>query len=79
MEEIEINKLAIGEEAKIIGYEKGTEQYRGKLLAMGLIKGTIIKLKKVAPMGDPIEIEVKGYKLSIRKSEGKILKLRRIK
>lgn len=79
MEEVELNNLSIGEEAKITGYESGSEQYRAKLLAMGLIKGTVIKLKKIAPMGDPIEIEVKGYRLSIRKSEAKILKLRRVK
>jgi ferrous iron transport protein A len=45
---------------------------------MGLTKGTEIKVVKVGPLGDPIEIEIRGFKLSLRKKEAEILKLRRI-
>ncbi len=71
-----IRKMAIGDEAEIIGYEKGSSSYRGKLLSMGLTKGTKIKLLKVAPMGDPVELEVRGFKLSLRKAESEALILR---
>ena len=40
-----------------------------RLLDMGIIKNTAIKVMKVAPLGDPIDIKVKGYHLSLRKNE----------
>jgi len=40
-----------------------------RLLDMGIIKGTAIEVTKVAPLGDPIDIKVKGYHLSLRKEE----------
>ena len=44
-------------------------EYRGRLLEMGLIVGTPIKLVRFAPLGDPVEIKVRGYHLSLRKHE----------
>jgi ferrous iron transport protein A len=72
-----IKDLKTGEVAIITGYEKGPMEYRSKLLSMGLTKGTKIKLLKVAPLGDPVEIEVRGFNLSLRKDEAKELELRR--
>ncbi len=40
-----------------------------RLLDMGIIKGTVIEVTTVAPLGDPIEVKVKGYHLSLRKEE----------
>ncbi len=40
-----------------------------RLLEMGLTSGTNIRLVRVAPLGDPIELAVRGYRLSVRKSE----------
>lgn len=42
-----------------------------RMLDMGCVKGTVIEVIKVAPLGDPIEIKVKGYNLSLRKNEAK--------
>ncbi|MCG8573144.1 MAG: ferrous iron transport protein A [Spirochaetes bacterium] len=70
-----LNQLAIGEKAVIAGYEKKDQRYREKLLSMGLTKGTEITLVKYAPLGDPVEIEVRGFKLSLRKEEAEILTL----
>lgn len=42
---------------------------RRRIMDMGIIKGTLITVKKVAPLGDPIEITVRGYELSLRKSD----------
>jgi ferrous iron transport protein A len=70
-----LNELNIGDEAVITGYAKAGEQYRQKLLSMGLTKGTKIKLLKLAPLGDPVEILVRGFKLSLRKNEAEILLL----
>ena len=51
----------------------GEGELRCRLLDMGLIPRTIVRVQKVAPMGDPIEIHLRGYELTIRKEDaGKI-------
>jgi ferrous iron transport protein A len=75
---ISIGDINIGDEVEIIGYTSSDPKYRSRLLTMGLTRGTTIKLTKCAPMGDPVELEVRGYKLSLRKFEADILKLRSI-
>jgi DtxR family transcriptional regulator, Mn-dependent transcriptional regulator len=49
----------------------------GRLLEMGVTRGTPVKTVRVAPMGDPVEIEVRGYKLSLRKAEAKAILVKR--
>jgi len=65
--------IAVGEKGKIVGFEQGSLVYRQKLLAMGLIKGTEFTVARVAPMGDPVEIIVRDYSLSLRRDEAKTL------
>lgn len=45
---------------------------------MGLTRGTTIRLTKIAPMGDPVEIDVRDFSLSLRKDEARVLQLERI-
>lgn len=47
----------------------GEGELRCRLLDMGLIPKTEVEIKKVAPMGDPIELEIRGYSLTIRKED----------
>lgn len=61
--------LQIGERARITGFAPGAKLYRQKLLAMGLTPGVDIEVLRRAPLGDPIEIKVRGYSLSLRKKE----------
>jgi len=63
----------VGDSVVVLGYAEGDRAYRNKLLAMGLTKGIAVKVVKVAPLGDPIGIEVRGYELSLRKSEADVL------
>ena len=65
--------LAVGMRGRVTGFDKGSREYRRKILAMGLIKGTEFTVNRVAPMGDPIEIKVRGYNLSLRKDEAAVL------
>lgn len=65
--------LEVGMRGRVTGFDKGSGEYRKKILAMGLIKGTEFTVNRVAPMGDPIEIEVRGYNLSLRKDEAAAL------
>lgn len=74
-----INHLKCGEQARIVGFNaNGTKSYRAKLLAMGLTIGTPFTLCRIAPLGDPIEILVRGYALSLRKQEAAILQVERL-
>lgn len=49
----------------------GSGALRRRIIDMGITPGAIIVMKRVAPFGDPIEVNVRGYELSIRKSEAK--------
>ena len=68
-----------GDKATITAIGDGADDraYRAKLLAMGLLPGTSIQLIRKAPLGDPIEIEVRGYRLSLRKHEAALLQIQR--
>lgn len=73
-----IKDLQVGEEAKIKGFSQCDPHYRQKLLTMGLLPGSVIKLTCIAPLGDPFQVVVRGSVLSLRKSEASILKLEKI-
>lgn len=68
-----ITDLNVGEKAKITGFTKGNKLYRQKLLTMGLTPGTEFTLTRLAPMGDPVEINIRGFALTLRKEEASIL------
>ena len=53
----------------LVAKVSGDPELRRRLMAMGLLPGTAIRVDRVAPLGDPIEISVRGYKLLIRKAE----------
>lgn len=53
----------------------GSGSLRQRILDMGLTKGTQVTIRKVAPLGDPLEITVRGYELSLRKAEAERIEL----
>ena len=63
-----LNELGIGKTAKIVRLN-GEGAVKRRIMDMGLTKGTEVKVCKIAPLGDPIELTVRGYELSIRKDE----------
>ncbi|RLC71384.1 MAG: ferrous iron transport protein A [Chloroflexi bacterium] len=63
-----MNELEKGEKGRIVKIG-GKGSVHRRLLDMGLVSGTEIEMQRVAPLGDPIEIKVKGYNLSLRKEE----------
>lgn len=65
---VTLDELKIGKSA-VITAVGGEGALRLRLLDMGLIPGTEVKTVKTAPLGDPIEINVRGYSLTIRKSD----------
>ena len=58
----------IGETVTVLKF-MGEGRVKRRMMDMGITKGTSILLRKVAPLGDPIQINLRGYELSIRKSE----------
>ena len=70
-----LGALSVGQSGRIVGYEPGGRAYRGKLLSMGLTPGTSFTVTRQAPMGDPVDVEVRGYHLSLRKDEAAALKV----
>ena len=71
-----IDDLKIGQEGTIATVG-GEGALRLRFLDMGLIPGTRVQLRKVAPLGDPIQIQVRGYELTIRREDAKKIALRR--
>lgn len=67
-----LDKLAIGQSTKIIAVG-GEGSLRNRLIDMGLIPKTTVMLRKVAPMGDPIEIRLRGYELTLRKEDASVI------
>lgn len=76
---MDITEMKIGNKAEITGYNVTEAGYRAKLLALGLTRGATIQLIGIAPMGDPMRLKVRGFELSLRKSEAKFLKLESVK
>lgn len=68
-----LQDLAVGSVASVVGYEAAARPYRRKLLAMGLTKGTEFTIVRRAPLGDPVEIRLRGFSLSLRKHEANAL------
>lgn len=73
--EVKLATVPIGSKLRVIGYEPTARDYKRKLLAMGLTPGVDILVKRHAPLGDPTEIEVRGFALSLRKDEANALRV----
>ena len=69
-----LDKFAIGESGKVIAVN-GERKIKRRLYDMGITNGAEIYLRKKAPLGDPIEVTVRSYELSLRKSEASCVTL----
>jgi len=75
--EVKFHELSPGDRVRVTGFDDAAKAYTSRLLSMGVTPGVDIEFVKSAPMGDPVEIIVRGYSLSLRKAEAEIVKLRR--
>jgi ferrous iron transport protein A len=66
--ELKLSGLAIGASAVVRGYPKSGDAFL-RLREMGVLPGTTVTLVRTAPLGDPLEIKVRGYHLTLRRSE----------
>ena len=65
---MKLGEAAIGSTVKVVAID-GDGAYKRRIMDMGLTKGTSLYIRKVAPLGDPVEITVRGYELSLRKAD----------
>ena len=63
-----LKQVKIGGTAKVVKLH-GEGALKRRIMDMGITKGVEVKVRKVAPLGDPIEITVRGYELSLRKED----------
>lgn len=67
-----LKQAKVGETVKVIKLH-GEGAVRRRIMDMGLTKGVEVYIRKVAPLGDPIEVTVRGYELSIRKADADMI------
>ena len=64
----------IGETVKVVKLH-GEGAIKRRIMDMGITKGTDVYVRKVAPLGDPVEVTVRGYELSLRKAEAEMIEV----
>lgn len=67
-----LDQLAPGRSARVVRVSAG-ESVRRRLAEMGMIRGTHVRVERVAPFGDPVEIRLRGYRLSLRVEEARLV------
>ena len=69
-----LREIKIGDTCKVKRVH-GEGALKRRIMDMGITKGTEIFVRKVAPLGDPIEISVRGYELSVRKGDAELIEV----
>ncbi len=70
-----LDQLGIGTHARIMGFTDSETNFRRKLLALGVMPGAQIEVRRYAPLGDPIQIQLRGASISLRKQEASIIQV----
>ncbi len=70
-----LKDVPVGETCQVVAI-RGTGPLKRRLMDMGITKGTEIKVTKLAPLGDPMELTVRGYQLSLRKAEAQNIEVK---
>ena len=69
-----LREAKIGETAKVVKLH-GERAIKRRIMDMGITKGTEVYVRKVAPLGDPVEVTVRGYELSLRKADAEMIEI----
>lgn len=69
-----LREMKVGETAAVVRLH-GEGPVRRRIMDMGVTKGAEVTIRKVAPLGDPIEVTVRGYELSIRKGDAEMIEV----
>jgi ferrous iron transport protein A len=74
--QVSLSQLRVGDHARVAGYAEDSV-YAAQLMRLGLIPGTALQVRRVAPLGDPVEIRFRGFSLAVRPREAACLLLER--
>ena len=74
-----LSHLKINQVGKVINFNFENKALRRRLLDMGITRGVVIEIKKIAPLGDPIDIYLRGYELCLRKADMEGIDIRVVK
>lgn len=69
-----LREAKIGDTVKVVKLH-GEGAVKRRIMDMGITKGTEIFIRKVAPLGDPVEVKVRGYELSLRKADAEMIEI----
>ena len=69
-----LREVKIGETAKVVRLH-GEGPVKRRIMDMGITKGVDIMVRKVAPLGDPMELNIRGYELSVRKADAEMIEV----
>ena len=69
-----LRQAKVGETVTVVKLH-GEGAVKRRIMDMGLTKGTKVYVRKVAPLGDPVEVNVRGYELSIRKNDAEMIEV----
>ena len=69
-----LKQAAIGDSVKVVKLH-GEGAVKRRIMDMGITRGTEVHIRKVAPLGDPIEVTVRGYELSLRKADAEMIEV----
>ena len=69
-----LKEIPCGESVKVVKLT-GEGAVKRRIMDMGITKGTSIYVRKVAPLGDPVEVTVRGYELSLRKADAEMIEV----
>jgi ferrous iron transport protein A len=69
-----LREVKVGQTVTVVKLH-GEGAIRRRIMDMGITKGVTIRLRKVAPLGDPLEVTVRGYELSIRKADAEMVEV----
>lgn len=69
-----LKQVKVGETVKVVKLH-GEGAVKRRIMDMGLTKGVEVHIRKVAPLGDPVEVTVRGYELSIRKADAEMIEV----
>ena len=72
-----LREIACGQTAKVIKLS-GEGPVKRRIMDMGITKGVDVFVRKVAPLGDPVEVTVRGYELSLRKEDAQMIEVEEI-
>ena len=69
-----LKELKVGQSATVVKLH-GEGAVKRRILDMGIPKGVVVTVRKVAPLGDPLELNLRGYELSIRKADAEMIEI----